>query len=261
MALLTATLDAIQAADVPAAQRRRLQSQAVALAMTPRPAPASPQLCQELLERALVAVRDAAAWDEKPGISRAKRWLKDQQQPKLVARLAKLSKCRNASAHLDVSIVDDILAVSRGASVGAAFDEPAEEPPHELAQQPSTFEETAADKAAKEGQSTKEKAAADQAAANSAASVPVGADLGEVAPPVHAADDEVHKAFVASSNLSDEEKNIIAVAMGWAPVAVGVPQSTGPRTTGYSVSAPGWRSSGWASSSSSWSWGRGKRRR
>ena len=112
---LTAALEQIHAANIGAAERRRLASRAVALAMG---APAEQNVQAEVADgRAaspFLALHDAldvvaaAAGMKAVTITEAKELLRRQGAPAVAARLSRLSKARNIAAHPDFGLLEDL---------------------------------------------------------------------------------------------------------------------------------------------------------
>ena len=112
---LTAALEQIHAANIGAAERRRLASRAVALAMG---APAEQNVQAEVADgRAaspFLALHDAldvvaaAAGMKAVTITEAKELLRRQGAPAVAARLSRLSKARNLAAHPDFGLLEDL---------------------------------------------------------------------------------------------------------------------------------------------------------
>ena len=114
---LSSVLEAIQRADIPATERRRLGARAVEAALRlpaacgghteHGPPVVEPRLH---LEEALVAVQEAAQYVEKLNVGQAKAWLRGHGPAgkSLTCRLGRLSKARNATSHPDVSLIREI---------------------------------------------------------------------------------------------------------------------------------------------------------
>ena len=114
---LISVLEAIQRADIPANERRRLGARAVEAALRLLAAAAGGTACEPSaveprlhFEDALVAVQAAAKTDEKLNVAKAKAWLRAQgsEGTSLASRLGRLSKARNAASHPDVSLIREI---------------------------------------------------------------------------------------------------------------------------------------------------------
>ena len=109
--VLVEVLNAIYAAAIPAADRRRLSSQAVGHAMRAEACPSASPCSSptELLEEALHAVAKVGNMPHKPTITAAKTWLRSVNGGTPVAsRIGRLSKGRNVQAHPDITIIRDI---------------------------------------------------------------------------------------------------------------------------------------------------------
>ena len=114
---LSSVLEAIQHADIPATERRRLGARAVEAALRlpaacgghteHGPPVVEPRLH---LEEALVAVQEAAQYVEKLNVGQAKAWLRGHGPAgkSLACRLGRLSKARNATSHQDGSLIREI---------------------------------------------------------------------------------------------------------------------------------------------------------
>ena len=111
---LSSVLGAIQRADIPATERRRLGARAVEAALR------LPAACgdhtehgppvvepRQHFEEALVAVREAAQSVEKINVGQGKAWLRGHGPAgkSLACRLGRLSKARNAISHPDASLI------------------------------------------------------------------------------------------------------------------------------------------------------------
>ncbi len=114
---LTGVLEAIQRADIPANERRRLGARAVEaalrlLAAAAEAAVSDPSVVEPRrhFEEALVAVQEAAQSKEMFNVVKAKAWLREQglAGKGLASRLGRLSKARNATSHPDVSLLREI---------------------------------------------------------------------------------------------------------------------------------------------------------
>ena len=123
---LSFVLEAIQLANIPTSERRRLGARAVEAALRPsgcrvgEPVSESSAVEPRLhLEEALVAVQEVACTEAKLNVGKATGWLREQGSPRrcLAGRLGRLSKARNATLHPDVSLLRDIRRLSKGAIV------------------------------------------------------------------------------------------------------------------------------------------------
>ena len=120
-ARLTLVLSAIYAAVAPLQEKQRLATHAVNKSLAMEGAESPQRLHCMWLEMALVAVAKAAGV-ERMSISNAKAWLRAHKADDVAARLSRLSKARNAEAHPDVKLMDDIAAMAVGESTLSTID-------------------------------------------------------------------------------------------------------------------------------------------
>ena len=122
-------LDAIFEARIPAEACRALAMHAVEVALR-RPCDSRAwQASQQpipLVEEILALVGRAMGESAKASITRCKKWLRERglDGAQLASRISRLSKVRNAHAHPDVGILDEVRRVLAAAAGGAAAQDP-----------------------------------------------------------------------------------------------------------------------------------------
>ena len=120
-AVLSSTLEAIWGATIPAAERRWLANVAVGRVQTTKGAgPRETATVQEVLDDQQLILHGMAvrAGRKSLAISEAKSMLRNAGADQLASRLGKLTKGRNALAHADVGLQQEIFEVMGGGTWG-----------------------------------------------------------------------------------------------------------------------------------------------